>query len=947
MKVMVLGPIELRSDAGVAVSPRGARQRLLLAVLLRRAPRAVPVDTLMDVVWGEQLPDNPRAALRTQLSRLRGLLLRVGGGERLQRDSSGGCLLRLDPEELDVTRFVRLQKEAREAVDPEESLALANDGLSLWRDQPYGELHDHPTLIGETTRLRELHTGLQEHRVECLLSLARTAEALAAAELLVDAEPLRESTRALLMQALYRAGRQAEALATFQRYRQRLSEELGLAPSPSLRALEGELLQHEGAVALPVVHPVGARSRTPLPFPLTSLIGRDHDREEVTRLLRSARLVTLVGPPGCGKTRLALAVAREMQEEVIWVELGAVTETALVAQEAAVAAGVREHPGRSDTEALRRAVAGRPAVLVLDNCEHLLGACATLAVELLRDCPELTVLATSREPLSLSSEQIWHVMPLPIPPEATPLSEHSGYASVELFRERARSASRRFVLDSANFEAVGTVCRRLDGIPLALELAAARVRHLEPAEIAARLEQDLGLLAGGRDAPPRHRTLNAAIDWSYRLLSGRERALLERLSVFAGTFNLAAAEAVCADDAALPASEVSDLLFGLVDRSFVIAQANRGSTRYRLLETVRSFARERLEGSGGAMATYLRHVQYFAALAESAADLLVSPRRAETGRRLAADHENISAALAWALAHPAGAETACRLTGSLWWFWHYAGRFEEAWRCAHAALVLIGSAPSERSRAKVLYTAAMASWMRGEPALASNLAEQAVAVAEEVGDPQLLVRCTSAQALALRDVGEVTRARELAGVCVAIAQNAGFPPTEMGFALWIQCTALLDAGDVKSAEAAARKAEALWRQSGDRWGLAMVLHGMGMAQLGRGRLEPAAAYFREAMELLRRDGEPYFLARCIEGLAIVLVHQDDAERASCLFGAAEAIRETIGAPLLALEERRYRHTVAQLVPLLPERRRAGAWAEGRAMDLEQAVVYALAEAPTA
>jgi non-specific serine/threonine protein kinase len=632
---------------------------------------------------------------------------------------------------------------------------------------------------------------------------------------------------------------------------------------------------------------------------------------------------------------------------VIWVELGAVTDAALVAQEAAVAAGVREHPGRSDTEALKRAVAQRPAVVVLDNCEHLLGACTALAVELLRDCPELTVLATSREPLSLSGEQIWPVMSLPTPPEATPLSAHSGYASVQLFRERARAVSRGFALDPANFEAVGTICRRLDGIPLALELAAARVRHLTPAEIAARLEQDLGLLSGGRTATPRHRTLNAAIDWSYRLLGDKESALLERLSVFAGTFDLDAAESVCADDASLPASEVSDLLFALVDRSFVVAQALRGSTRYRLLQTVRTFARERLEGSDSAMATDLRYVRHFAALAESAANLLVSPQRAETGRRLAADHENIRAALAWALAHPAGAESACRLTGSLWWFWHYAGRFEEAWRYAHATLALIGSAPSERSRAQVLYTAAMASWMRGEPARASNLAEQAVAVAEEIGDPRLLVRCTSAQALALRDVGEVTRARELAGVCVAIAQDAGFPPTEMGFALWIQCTALLDAGDVKPAEAAAREAEALWRQSGDHWGLAMVLHGMGMAQLGRGRLEPAAAYFREAMELLRRDGEPYFLARCIEGLAIVLVHQDDAERASCLFGAAEAIRETIGAPLLALEERRYRHTVARLVPLLPEQRRAGAWAQGRAMDLEQAVDYALEESPAA
>jgi predicted ATPase/DNA-binding SARP family transcriptional activator len=966
MHIGMLGPVLLRTDSGREIAPRGNRQRLLFATLLLHAPRAVSPERLIQILWGEDSPDNPGAALRTQVSRLRTFLDGADCPGRIWRAEPSGYGLRLEAAELDTARFEDLHRRAREASAPERGLALADEALALWRDEPFGEFHDLPHFLGEASRLRELRTGACERRVECLLALGRTAEALAAVEVLVHADPLRERPRALGMQALYQAGRQHDALASFQDYRRNLSEELGLEPSPALRALEAEILHHTRPAA-PMPGPASGRlapssvgslegdlpegpdarvSGTGLPAALTPLIGREHERASVHRLLRSMRLVTLIGPGGSGKTRLALEVARRVPGEVAWVELGAIPDANFVAHEIAATLGVRERPGRTGAESLLQAMRDRALILVLDNCEHLVEPCAAIVGSLLRDCPDLVVLATSREPLGVVGEAIWPVPPLCTPDDASrDLAELGRCESVRLFCDRAASAHPTFALTEENRAAVVEICRRLDGLPLALELAAARVRHLSPREIAGRLENDFDLLSGGsRSTLTRHQTLRAAIDWSVRLLSDAERSLFESISVFAGGFCLGAVEAVCDDGEQVPPGTVFELLCGLVDKSLLATHETEGATRYRMLETVRGHAGERLAARGAKSEMRRRHAEHFADRAEEAEPLLVSAERAATGRRLAADQENLRAALAWAVSDSQGAEAAHRLTGSLWWFWHYVGRFEEARRWAEATLATPAAGVSDQLRARVRYTAAMACWLLGDPEAACAHAAESTRIARALAEPSLLVRAISAHAFALRDVGELAPAKALAAECVAVARSAAFPPAEMGFALWIQCTALLQAGDVESAEAAAREAETLWRSTGDRWGLSMVLHGMGMAELGRGELEPAAHRFREAIDLLRRDGEPYFVARSIEGLAIVRVHQGDLDRASRLFGAAEAIRETIGAPLLAFEEARYRQTIAILAPLLESQKRAASWAEGRSMTLDEAVTYSLAPA---
>jgi predicted ATPase/DNA-binding SARP family transcriptional activator len=945
LRVDLLGPLELRGAGGAPVVPKGGKQRLLLAALVLHAPRPVAAERLAETLWGDEPPADPAAALRNQLSRLRALLAAAGADGGVLHREPAGYRLAVEAAAVDSRRLEDLSARAGEVSAPERRLALLDEALALWRGEPFGELAELPPFLAETARLRELHLALRERRIECLLALGRGAEAAAELPPLVDADPLRERPRALAMQALFQAGRRQEALAVFQDYRRRLSEELGLDPSPALRALHEEVLRR----GEPEAAADGAAAGCRIPAPLTRLVGRGEEKAGLHRLLRSMRLVTLTGPGGSGKTRLAQEVAREVREEaaveVAWVALDAVGDPRLVAEEVASALGLREHPGRAPADVLADALEARPRLLVLDNCEHLVAACAELAGRLLAACPRLVVLATSREPLAVAGETAWPLSPLPVPPPSSAaggdgLEALAGSAAVQLFVERAAAVLPGFVLDADNAASVAGICRKLEGLPLALELAAARVRVLSPGEIDRRLESGFDLLSGGARAQPRHQTLRAAIDWSVQLLAGGEHRLLARLAVFAGGFDLAAAEAVCGEDGD-GAADVLDLLSGLVDKSLVVAGRDGEATRYRLLDTVRAHAGEMLAAAGETAALRRRHAEWFAGLAETAEPLLLSPRRAETGRRLAADQENLRAALAWAVAEPGGAELAHRLAGALWWFWHYVGRFAEARRWAEAVLALKEAGVPERLRARVLYTAAMACWLLGDPAAARPLAAAGTRLARRLDEPPLLVRTISAHAFALRDMGEMAAAKALAAECVDVARGAGFPPAEMGFALWIQCTALLEAGDVGPAEEAAREAEALWRRTGDHWGLSMVLHGLGMARIGSGELAQAAAHFREAVELLRRDGEPYFIARSIEGLAIALVHHGEADAASRLFGAAEAIRETIGAPLLAFEEARYRKTVEILVPLLESQKRAAAWAEGRAMDLEAVIAYAL------
>jgi non-specific serine/threonine protein kinase len=526
-------------------------------------------------------------------------------------------------------------------------------------------------------------------------------------------------------------------------------------------ALTGEARRRFEALAQPVPRPRGTGeegSTAPppgpppapqhnLPLHLTSFVGRAREMAEVGRLLETSRLLTLTGTGGTGKTRLAVQVVAGLlarYPQGVWLaELAAVGDAAGVPIAVAGATGIREEAGQPVTATLVAALRARHLLLMLDNCEHLLDACAAVVEALLRGCPQVTVLATSREPLGLAGETIWRVPSLALP-DLDPLPSPEALAQVEavhLFVERARAVQPHFALAAQNAALVAQVCRRLDGIPLALELAAARLRGLSIEELSARLDQRFRLLTGGsRTALPRQQTLQAMVDWSYGLLSAPEQVLFTRLAVFAGGFTLEAAEAVCAGEP-VPTADVIDLLLRLVDKSLVAVDGeSAGRTRYRLLETLRQYGRERLVTRGEAEALYTRHFAYFRDVAEQAARMFHQMQRAVL-ERLEAEQENLRQALGWAL-DLGETQEGLRLAGALWPFWWYGGHFGEGHRWLEALLALPGAAARTAARAQAVHWQALlqfgTGWLAGRPWQGADkrrgLYEEALAIEREVGD---------------------------------------------------------------------------------------------------------------------------------------------------------------------------------------------------------------------
>jgi predicted ATPase/DNA-binding SARP family transcriptional activator len=983
MRFHLLGRVAVGTDGGHFALPKGRKQRLLLAALLLHAPRVASSDRLCDILWGGSQPDDPAAALRTQISRCRAFLREAGADPETLRSEPYGYRMAIEPIAVDAGRLELLLRRAADLAPGREKAELLDEALGLWGGDPYEEFADLTPFLGEVTRLREIRAGAREARVECLLAENRLSEALAAAEELVREDPLRERPRALLMQALYQAGRQHEALACFQEYRRQLADELGLDPSPALRQLESEILRHEHVPLSPravialrthstdVVetapdadHPAATAATEPAggavpavpypppPVPLTRLIGREAEMNTVRRLLDSGRLLTLTGAGGSGKTRLALEIAAQVRgtagRGVAWVGLEGLADPELLAQDVAAALGISEHPELAAEANLLRVLGSQELLLCLDNCEHLIDGCARLVEALLLACPAVSILTTSREPLGVRGELTWPVPPLPVPPADLDDPEAlQQFAAVRLFVERASEADPSLRLTRENAGAVAQICCRLDGIPLALELAAARVRAMSVAQLADRLDRRFHLLtAGSRTALPRHQTLRAAIDWSYRLLPEPERQLLDRLSVFAGGFTLEAVESVCSDAETEDSGSVLEAFTALVDKSLVVALGPGGSDQYRLLETIRAFARERLQERGEDDDLRQRHAAYFTALAEAAEPHLLGGRRREWVDRLSGEQDNLRAALHRTRADPRTASLHVRLAASLWWIWHAEGQVTEARAWIEQALLLPEASAPGPIRAKLLYGGAMASWLGGDHERAKVRAEEGLELARALGNDRALTRALSVHAWLLRDYGETEAAARFADECVDIARRGNVTPTELAFGLWLQGSVHFTAGDFDVARAAQEEAATIWRSEGTRWGLSQVLHGLAIIALVRGELDEAGRLCREAVAELRRERDAYWICRTLEGLAAVLARQGSFDRAARLLGAAEALREPIGTPLLAFETPRYEQTVALLRERMSAADFAAAWADGRAWSLEQALAYALAEEST-
>ncbi|MET8384793.1 BTAD domain-containing putative transcriptional regulator [Streptosporangium canum] len=662
VRVGILGSLVLDTATG-PTRVGGARLRALLARLVLDAGRAVQPATLVEALWGESAPADHLHALQSLVSRLRRALDDPG----LLTSGPAGYRLAVEPDAVDAVRFERLAREGRRAhaqSRPAEAAAILREALSLWRGPALADVREAPFAAVEAERLERARLAALEDRVEAELALGTDLDLVAELESLTAAHPLRERLHAQLIRALALNGRGAEALAAYQRIRGLLADSFGSDP--------GQQLQEAHLAVLRGELPRSRRSHGNLDVPLSSFVGRDDDVRRVVELLGRVRLVTLVGPGGAGKTRLANTIGRQLTPSGgVWsvplAPVGADDVPRVVLDLSRVReAGVpRPVTPEAVLDHLVETLADDDLVLVLDNCEHVIEAAAALAGALLGRCPRLRVLATSREPLRIDGETLHPVLPLELPAPGATVEQARACAAVRLFHDRAAAVRPGFTPEGGALTAAVEICRRLDGLPLAIELAAARLRALPVEVVAARLDDRFRLLTGGsRTALPRHRTLSAAVAWSWDLLDTDERTLLERLSVVPGTFTEDAAEAIG------QVGDVRELLTALVDKSLLhpVEPADPVEPRYRVLETIREYGLAQLAQRDEADVVRGRHAGFFVQLAETADPYLRTSGQLRWLVRLSAERDNLSAAIRWA-AEFGDADLAVRLGVALCWFW--------------------------------------------------------------------------------------------------------------------------------------------------------------------------------------------------------------------------------------------------------------------------------------
>jgi predicted ATPase/DNA-binding SARP family transcriptional activator len=941
VKVRLLGPLEIVDDAGQPIAIPGGRQRTLLALLALNAGRVSPGDRLIDDLWGSAAPQQPGNALQIAVFKLRRAL-----GAELIETRPPGYVLALRDDDVDAYRFEGLVREARAALadgKTESAIECFDAALGLWRGDALAEFGDVPTVRAAVSRLDELRAATVEDRFDALLAMGHDADLVPDLDAAIAAMPFRERLRGQLMLALYRSGRQADALRAFRDARTVLAEELGLEPGPELRRLEAAILGQDEALDAPAPPQPAARpsgreaTPTNLRPSLSSFVGRERDLAGIGELLDGHRLVTLVGAGGCGKTRLASEFALGRLDRYpggVWF---AGLDT--VASGDDVAAAVAEAVGLSSVDAagqpalaatgaldrLRTMLSDRSALVVLDNCEHVIDDAARLADGLLAVAPGLRLLATSREALRVPGERVWRVPPL------------SNQDAVTLFTERARAARGDFELSDVDRAVVADVCERVDGMPLAVELTAAHASAFTVSQLAARLDDRFRLVTGGaRTALPRHQTLRAVTDWSYDLLFDDERIVFERLTAFTGDCSLDAAEAVCSDDE-LPLAEIGGLIGRLVDKSLVVAD---GSGRFRLLQTLAQYGRERLAaGADGGDAARARHAAYYADLAEqSAVDWRRSGGNSQTWwlACLTTELDNVRVALDWSIRRGDG-PTAQRLAGNMGWYWWHAGRAVEGHRWLEDAIACAG--PTDLGiRARAVTWAAWVAIEAGDADAAARHAAEAIELSEQVFDHTYLgLAWTVSAELALLDGnadlaassldlaqaahdavddqwhkgiaaslrmwaaslrGQRETAEREAVTAVGVFRSVGDVCTLV--ATLNQYSRMLEsAGKLDEADEAAREARDVSEAFGLRGWASTMRARLGSRALVRGDAARAAGHYRAAIELARDLALPTAEAEALEGLALAHERDGDHEAARRCREEARALTDRLGRPSTA------------------------------------------------
>lgn len=896
MRFGVLGPLVAWTADGRLVRIPELKVRALLADLLIHEGRLVSADRLAYDLWGDSMPGGVTNTLQTKISQLRRVLERAEpGGRDLVAYQAPGYYLRVDDDAVDAIQFEALAAAARATDDLRHRAPLLSDALALWRGPAYVEFRDEEFARTAVARLEELRLVVLEEWAEARLQ--RGEHGLVAAELSeqVAQNPLRERLRAAHVRALYGAGRQTDALASLDELRDRLREDLGLDPSAELAGLHQAILRQDPSLQrIPSPAPA-ATLRTNLPTPLTELIGRAETIAVVLSLLQSARLVTLTGPGGVGKTRLAIETAKQLVDilpDGPWlIELTTVSANSNVEAQSSeivelitTVLGIRDEPAHEVesgtptpdlTGRLIHAIRARRLLLVLDNCEHVVDAVARLAALLLASAPELRILSTSQEPLGISGETVWLVPPLGLP-ELTSETDPASLlrsSAVQLFVSRASAADPTFHVDTANASAVAAICRGLDGVPLALELAATRAPALGVRVLANRLDDRFRVLSSqNRGAPARQRTLRAVIDWSWGLLGDAERVVLRRLAAHSDGCTLEAAEAVCAGDGIEP-PDVLELITRLVDRSLVAVTDTSTGPRYRLLESVAAYCVERMDEVGEHERVCERHSQYYVGFAERANIHLRGHSQRHWLQRLDVETANLRTALA-AAAQRADAGLALRLVEAMAWYWFLRGRLTEARRSVDVALDVDGGTSINRTIVEA--------WR--------------VALAIMAGDT----------------INQVARGSRVL--------SDFDDPAVRAWAEWLLGFAASDFGDLSYSEDLVSRAQITFDTVGDRWGAAAAMSTRAKHAAVRGDLGAQEHNAEHSYALFRELGDGWGQLQATEWLGELAEIHGDYDRARELHSDALRMAEELGLWPQAADRLSWLGRTAMLNGNLPEAR---------------------------
>jgi predicted ATPase/DNA-binding SARP family transcriptional activator len=878
VRIGILGSFEIRADDDAVADVPGARLRALLVALALETGRIVSKATLIDWIWGEQPPADAVNALQRLVSRLR-KALPEGSIEGLP----GGYRLTVEPDAVDAVRFERLVAQARDA-EGSRRVQLLRDALGLWRGAAMADvgLEDSEALDAAVARLERLRLAALEDRFDAEVGLGHGAELVAELTDLVAAHPERERLVGALMRALAAAGRDSEALLAYERTRETLADMLGVDPSPELSAVHVALLRGE----------LGRREdsrKTNVRAELTSFVGRDADVAAVRELIGEHRLTTLIGPGGSGKTRLATETARTLLGDLpdgVWlVELAAIGADGDVAQAALDGLGLRDAllgtaASADPTGGLIAAIRERETLLILDNCEHVIEAAAAFADRVLGECRRLRILATSREPLGITGEALWQVEPLALPDagSGSGSGEIESSPAIRLLRDRAGAVRKDLGGDARTLSTMVRVCRALDGMPLAIELAAARLRTMTIEQLANRLDDRFRLLtSGSRTALPRHKTLRAVIDWSWELLTDAERMVLRRLSVFSGGASLEAAERVCAAPAAgqsaVEQDEVLELLTSLAEKSLLLTDGD-GALRYRMLGTIKEYAADRLTEAGESGLARQAHLGNFTELAESAEPHLFRAEQLAWLARLEADHDNISAALRGAIA--AGeAQAAMRLAAAAGWYWWLSGRRSEGFELIVAATNVPGEVTDEVRAMVYALVVNFVTSGRGDGREAAEWIHQAYRFSQRSKQGNPLLALVAPLERMLQAPGDASSAWE------PLLDNED---------PWVRALARLQLAKMQTmlgqggpdAEANLELSLAEFRALGERFGISFALSELAEQMARHGEFASACELFDEAVAVVTEVGatEDAIRLRTRQALLYSLMGDQDASAAA-------------------------------------------------------------------